>query len=57
MDEKLEQAMKELMEKAKKLPPSKEGRITRADRERSSLHQIIKTKEQADRFMKQLRSL
>jgi hypothetical protein len=56
MDEKLEQAMKELTEKAQKLK-GKVSKPSREDRDRSSLHKIIKTKEQADRFMKHLRSL
>jgi hypothetical protein len=56
MDEKLEQAIKEYMEKARKLPPTKEKVRIRSE-ERGSLHQIIKTKEQAERFMKQLRAL
>jgi hypothetical protein len=56
MDEKLEQAFREYVEKAKKLPPQKEKMRTRRE-ERGSLFQIIKTKEQAERFMKQLRAL
>jgi hypothetical protein len=55
MDEKLEQAIKELTEKAKLT--GKKSKPSRWDKEYSSLHQIIKTKEQAERFMKQLHAL
>jgi hypothetical protein len=51
MDQTLKKQLKALTGKAKKYtgkPP--------ASRTRSSLHQIIKTKEQADRFMKLLES-
>jgi hypothetical protein len=54
MKDSVEMQIQALTKKAKKegvkLPPD-------SSRSRSSLHQIIKTKEQADRFMKLLRSL
>ena len=52
MEDKLRIKLEQLKKKAK------EGGVkaTPSTRRRSSLHQIIKTKEQADRFMKQLQS-
>ena len=52
MDEKLKKKLEELRRQAR------EGGIKAkpSSRNRSSLHKIIKTKEQADRFMKLLQS-
>jgi hypothetical protein len=51
MDEKLKKQLEEMISKAQKYT----GKIPHS-RTRSSLHRIIKTKEQAERFMKQLKS-
>lgn len=53
MDEVVKRKLEELKKKAK------EGGITGkpTSRKPSSLHQIIRTKEQADQFMKMLKSL
>jgi hypothetical protein len=51
MDEKLKKQLEALTSKAKKYT----GKIP-SSRTKSSLHTIIKTKEQADRFMKMLKS-
>jgi hypothetical protein len=52
MEDKLKLKLEELKKKARE--GGVKGRPS--TRNRSSLHRIIKTKEQADRFMKQLRS-
>ncbi len=53
MDEKLASKINYLIQKAKESP--KKSKATTV-RNRSSLHKIIKTKEQADLFMKLLKS-
>ena len=55
MDEKLAAKVKELIERAEKYGKPSEKTRTKA-RDRDSLSQFIKTKEQADLFMKLLRS-
>ena len=50
MEKSVEKAIQELMEKAKR-----EGYKCKIRSSRSSLHRLIKTQRQADRFMKLLR--
>ncbi len=52
----VEERIREITARAKNAGV-KSAKLSSAVRNRSSLHRIIKTKEQADRFMKLLRSL
>jgi hypothetical protein len=56
MKKSIEKRIKELTEKAKQTGV-KSASFSRSVHNRSSLHRIIKTKEQADAFMRQLKSL
>jgi len=54
MKDSVDQKIKEIIAKAQK--DKSELKYSPSTRRRSSLHRIIKTKEQADRFMRQLRA-